>query len=384
MTKYSAFFLLLVLLLPSAMAATTSPEKKYPFEMTWADHRPIGMLALASCQPGKSPKNPRCWMNCSDKIDVTTEAGRADFRDQIMQCADACIAHCKDLDAQGIIVWDIEGQEMPHMTSYLADPRMLAQVAPEMEPLADTVFKKFRDAKLRVGVAIRPTRVTGHEHHWRQTGVHDPIAELSDKINYAQKRWGCTIFYIDSNVDVKKNDQGKTEYPPMSADGFVKLAHLHRDCLLLPEHSTPQYWANTAPYHELAQGYSSTPENVRALYPHSFSVLRVVDGPLLEGQVFDKLTDAVKSGDILLFRAWFDDPDSQKVKSIYECAKDPDLMEKLKQKAQEELKKLKLEVEKQEKQQAEEYKKLRQEQKEQDKQQEKVEKQDQVKEEKPN
>ena len=48
------------------------------------------------------------------------------------------------MNAQGMITWDIEGQEYPHATSYIGDPRKVSLLAPEMEPMADAYFAKFR------------------------------------------------------------------------------------------------------------------------------------------------------------------------------------------------------------------------------------------------
>jgi len=58
---------------------------------------------------------------------------------------------------------------------------------------------------------------------------------------------------------------------------------------------------------------------VRAVYPQAFTVLRVVDGPPLEAH-WSELVRAVAAGDILLFRAWWNDPVNDQVKRLYEEA----------------------------------------------------------------
>ena len=43
---------------------------------------------------------------------------------------------------QGIIVWDLEGQEFIHPTTYIGDPRALgAGYAPEMNAIADELLE---------------------------------------------------------------------------------------------------------------------------------------------------------------------------------------------------------------------------------------------------
>jgi hypothetical protein len=67
------------------------------------------------------------------------------------------------------------------------------------------------------------------------------------------------------------------------------------------------------------QNHFATPAEARCVYPEAFSVLYVADGPVDEHR--EQLVKAVKSGDILLFRGWWDDPYNAKVKSIYQDAK---------------------------------------------------------------
>jgi hypothetical protein len=294
---------------------------KYPAELNWNDRRPIGSAFLATSQKNY-PKNPRGWLLDPD-IDVTTPEGKAQFKTKMMAYADSVVAHCKTMNAQGVIVWDLEGQEMPHATSYLADPRMLPKVAPEMDEIADEFMKKFSAAGLRTGLTIRPTRVAPADKgrpRWMQQDVSDQTAEMEQKIEYASKRWGCTLLYLDSNVDFVRDATGKVlSDPAMPAADFQKLARAHPDCLLIPEHKTGRYWAYTAPYADLRLGFDSTPPGVREAHPHAFSVLRVVDGPSLsDPDSIAKLTASVKHGDILLFRPWWDDPQTTDIQHIYQ------------------------------------------------------------------
>ena len=291
----------------------------YPPQLHWTDRRPLGYLMLSSTVPHQaSGKNPRGWFLNDPAIDVTTPEGRADFGKRLMDYADGSLKVLKDMNAQGVIVWDIQGQEYPHATSYIGDPRLTPTLAPEIDPFADAFFAKFRAAGLRVGVCLRPQRLvrtptTVYQQDPDLTDSAPIVQTLLDRARYAHKRWGCTLFYVDSNGDPNA---------PYDAGIFERvsqtLAHEGIQALLMPEHKNARYYAYTAPYAELRQDHASTPADVRRLYPGAFSVINVADGP--EEARHDDLLAAVKRGDILLFRAWWNDPDNAPVKRIYQEA----------------------------------------------------------------
>jgi len=284
----------------------------YPPKLIWQDRRPIAFLSLSTSEPHfHSPSNPRGWFNDPKGVDVITSGGRARFRERLLKYAEGSIRISKAMNAQGMIVWDIEGQEFPHAISYLGDPRSLP---PEMQTDADEFFKKFIDAGLRIGVTIRPQRLVpapysdaAYSGSVLQMQTPDPAATLIEKIAYAKKRWGCTLFYVDSNGDPNV---------PFDALLFKRVAEAHPDVLLIPEHKNTLYYAYTAPFQSFRQGIAATPSNVRAVYPRAFSVIYSLEGPLDERR--KDLLAAVNSGDILMFFGWFDNPNNAKIRSIYE------------------------------------------------------------------
>lgn len=287
----------------------------FPPTLHWPDRRPLGYLMLSSTVPHRpGGKNPRGWFNNADDVDITSEAGRAAFAKRLTEYADNSIRVLKAMNAQGMITWDIEGQEYPHATSYIGDPRKLAQIAPEMEPLADAYFARFRRAGLKVGVCIRPqilvkTADGGASQH-DQADMGQVTRTLIDKALYANKRWGCTLFYVDSNGDPN------VPYPASVFQNVAAaLARRKITVLLMPEHQDVRYYGVAAPYDELRGGVLGTPDRIRHVYPGAFTVLCTSDGDL-DGRHADLVT-AVKGGDILLFRAWWDDPQNAKVKAIY-------------------------------------------------------------------
>lgn len=284
----------------------------FPARLNWSDRRAVGSLIIATSAAGWKT-NPRGWL-LDPSIDVTTPAGLADFRGRILQWAANSVQILKSMNAQGMITWDIEGEQFPHATTYLCDPRVFVTAAPEMANVADDYFKTFRDAGLRVGVCVRPQQlvIAPDGQSATQQDVANPAQVLIDKITYAKNRWGATLFYVDSNGGPNN---------PMDPTVFQTVQAAFPDILLVPEHKNLQYYAYTAPYLQLNQGYSSSPPLARTVYPNAFSLINTADGPI--SQQFNTLVQSVSQGDALLFRGWFDDPGNAQVQSIYNTAKPP-------------------------------------------------------------
>ena len=302
---------------------------KTPATLKWDDRRAIGGLFYANSNLG-SPTNPRGWFN-DKNADFVSDEGRAAFKTKMLAAADRSIEILKKMDAQGMILWDLEGEEFPHATTYIGDPRVLPKLAPEMDAIADELFQKFRDAGFKVGLTIRPSRIVDNapDAKTRVKHVHmsfDPVEEMSQKIDYAQKRWNCTIFYLDSNAtyaftpEVDKDGKPKVTAWTMRADMLQRLAAKHPDVLIIPEHSYLGYYGATAPYSEVRAGTTQTSDKVRLAYPDAFMVLQAGDLPDIQKRR-DKLVEGVRSGDVLLFRGWFNDSANAEIKSIYDEAK---------------------------------------------------------------
>ena len=285
-------------------------RKAFPYELKWPDRRPIGALMIASSET-TSESNPRGWLQ--DKtIDTRTPEGRAKLKERLLKYADGAVAEMKKTNAQGMILWDPEGQEFPHAISYIGDPRWLP---PESDAVMDEFFKKFTDAGLKVGVCIRPQMPVKPAYGGSvfQMDMRDVEGVMKAKIEAAKKRWGCTLFYVDSNIE--DDARGRVVH---AAQIYRNLAKAFPDILLIPEHEYARHYAYTAPYNEVRGKHFSTPQDIRELYPEAFSVLYVADGPVEENKA--ALTEAVKRGDILLFRGWYDDPLNEKVREIYKAA----------------------------------------------------------------
>jgi len=306
----------------------TSYANKYPPALKWPDRRPISMIFRSSpADQHHSPMNPRGWFN-NPNLDLVSEKGRARFRKMMLKAADTDIRSLRSMNAQGMIFWDVEGEEQPHPVTYIGDPRMTAKLAPEMDAVADEYFKKYIDAGFRTGICIRPSRIdlsTGADGRAKASHRHmkfDPVEEMSAKIDYARKRWGCTIFYMDTNATWAYSPEKEKDGSPvvvswtMRADMIRRLAAKHPDVLILPEFQYPGYFSHTSGYRELSGGHVSTAGSVLLDYPGAFTVLKMDDEKKID-QHHAELVASVRRGDILLYPGWYDSPINRKVKAIY-------------------------------------------------------------------
>ena len=286
----------------AAVAATICLLLVWPVRIQWPDRRPIGTLFLAS-NFHASATNPRGWFN-DPKLDVTGTNGAKRFRQALLEYTDRSISILKQAGAQGVIVWDLEGEQFPHKTTYIGDPRLLGRLAPEMELVADEFFNRLRAAGLRVGLTTRPQELVFEHGQPRQAEMANIKQSLLDKIDYARARWGATIFYVDSSGGVRRPDE---------AWQLRRLAGLRPDILLIPEHHWLAYWAFSAPYVPLRKGTLPTAAKwARKLFPGSFQALDISDA----ANDWEKIAVARGQGDILLFRAWCESPESQLMESF--------------------------------------------------------------------
>lgn len=313
--------------------------KTWPSKLNWTDRRAIGTVYLASSPqenagPGTTfSNNPRRYFSDSDPrdFDVTTAAGLAAFQDKILRQAASNVANMQSLNAQGVVTWDIEGEQYPQSTSYVCSPDQIAKVAPEMESiitkvaspysgmkLDDAYFKIMRSAGFRVGVCVRPQHFTlKGDGTAQQVYLPDSAveAELLGKMKYAHDRWNATLFYVDSSVRI---DGGV-----LDADIFQRLQAALPDSLIMPEESTPKHYAYTAPLESfLNHGETGTDPSVYNYYPRAFSAILVNDvAASALAAAKTQLTRSVKSGDLLMSHVDFWQANNPTIIQIYQNAR---------------------------------------------------------------
>jgi hypothetical protein len=312
-----------------------------PSILNWSDHRPIAQVFFEANDTNRG-RNPRKWFAADDHVDVFSDSGVKRFQKKVFETARKTISRMKEMNAQGVITWDVEGAEFPDAT-FMGDPTKLAtadpsqSVAPEMAQIVDQYFKMYRDAGYKVGVTIRPQRLLLQRdgsgrviHEWENDdnwyGKGDPPLDLNAfwqdqlamKIRFARQRWGATLFYIDSNA---------AKGGPVSFLVMRNLAAEFPDVLLIPEFSTLGYYTACAPYRQLnmLSAVNITPPAVRRTYPgidgHSpcFSVIN----PTLESMLrsWRALVQDVRAGDMFFFRGWYDAEELPLIRKAYANAR---------------------------------------------------------------
>jgi hypothetical protein len=298
--------LLLLFPLPSApqrggIFQKTSQQSRQTLD--WRDRRPIASLFL----PGDGAKQS------------FSAEGLAELRSRLMSYADRSVALLKEMNAQGIIVWNLEGDDFPHPdAAFVGDPTLLFRIDPQMDLVADEFFRRFSSQGFSVGILLRPQQIVFRPDgsFYQQEAFLDAMAifkTLDRKIRYAKNRWGCSLFYIDSNF-------GPLNLGLYDATIFKWLQKKYPDALLIPEHENEQYFAYTAPYYDLKgrekwPGTRSLSIEHTSVYPSAFSVINTADADLTTHRA--ELVQAVKRGDILLFRGWWRSPEFAAVSSIY-------------------------------------------------------------------
>ena len=321
-----------------ASDAYASWAATYPSILQWSDRRAIGTIYLASSpaggdgntnSPGGYPTNPRRWWN-DPSVNITTAAGLQAFQTRMLAQAETNVTDVKNMNAQGTITWDIEGEQYPQTTSYVCSPDQIATVAPEMESvvnvpgsaykgmkLDDAYFKIMTSAGIRVGVCVRPQqfKVNANKTASQQYLADSAVAqELINKMQYAYKRWGTTLFYVDSTVNVN----GGT----LAASIFKQAAEAMPQSLLIPEESTPLHYAYTAPFASFIDlGSLGTPASVHDYYPNAFSANLVNDvASATLTPAIPQLTEQVHTGDILMGHADYWQANDPVIQSIYAAA----------------------------------------------------------------
>jgi len=281
----------------------------HPRKLNWPDRRPITQLFFG----GGAPKEKIIAHFRDPDEHPKPEAGDAKRQEGLEKAVQRGVEAAQAVNAQGIIFWDIEGNSFKHPTTYIGDPRLVGVFNPDFDAVADALFKTVTDAGLLAGVCIRPTQIVykkkkdtvGHaftpvlEAHDEQ-----PVVEqLAKKIKYARDRWGCRIFYVDTNfVWRPREPDGAWAAGMIQAEVWRKLLDRFPDILIVPEFGYPEYHAYMPVYAEYDMGYKGVKPGVRRIYPEAFNVTVIEDADPYEN--YDLMTRNVGAGDVLMTFAY--------------------------------------------------------------------------------
>ncbi len=301
--------------------------KANPMAFSWPDRRPILATMIGDKFPCHWPEGPT--LSKPEGVVSTPE-----FREKLLKGADSFIADLKEMNAQGCIVWNIEGNG-PSWLQYVGDPHLVEFMCPEADAVADEFFQKIRDAGFRTGVCLRPSvvdvlpesefaRFKAEEapsfrnpdnkkfsfYHSYPHPKRSPADILCEKIAYAKKRWGCTIFYVDTNDGAgfwPTTEEEKQAWPkggdgkPMrynkllSEDVWIEVLRRHPDVLFVIEHTPLMQYRVNAPYDGWQTPIDGTPAVVRATWPEAFKCLV----PYISQDLFP-LAERVRAGDVVM------------------------------------------------------------------------------------
>jgi HEAT repeat protein len=288
-------------------------RKAHPPLLKWPDRRPIGSLFIND-KPLTTETIAKRFKQWQEKGPESIPAPPVDaaYREQMVKTFERNIGGCKHMDAQAMIVWNMEGNTYPHATTYIGDPRLLRVFHPHFDAIADELFAMVAKAGILPAICIRPSQITYEEKDGipsvaqRYGPAKDPVTQLVKKIRYARKRWGLRVFYIDTNIfwRVRKGRIDKKTGKPAFASGVMQAAHWKAlleqfpDTLFIPEFAgAPESFAYAFDYQEYDMGFRGTSGRVRRIYPKACSMAVIEDASPFE--LFDVMVQNVRDGDIL-------------------------------------------------------------------------------------
>lgn len=359
-----------------AVSGTKTFTQYYRFSTSQPGATTLAAEAYAAWQSANprlsySPdRRPWAQLIISDTTDTSSTNPRGYFNDNSLVASDSSafltaantyatnainVLNARVPRPQGVIIWDIEGQEFDHTLTYLCSPDKLPVIAPEMDAIADSFVGQFKTAGYEVGFCVRPTHFsTGttvpgsctYNSPWRsdvfidtdasypnrgyicgsgstyvQEGAQKPglqkdlfdyaavVSGLSTKIGYAKTRWGAKAFYVDSTIwfDASVNIEWQA---------WRDVQALHPDVMIAPENHTDKTLAYTSQYQEYRNGVKTTSTYERGINPGAFSVLNVADIATTDSAV----VAAVRQGDILLYNGWWPAPELPHTDAVYQAA----------------------------------------------------------------
>jgi hypothetical protein len=245
---------------------------------------------------------------------VAANGGQTNWALHAIAAFQAAISAALAQGAQGIVVWDIEGERGGQSNpAYIGDPQTATSAGVAMEMLqpnpgnpsvigptqsvADYCFSLVRAAGLKVGVTSRCDLLNSSATNQTQySSLDQAVADQTRKADYANTRWGATIFYCDSADGGSSPANGGQEFAALHAafPSYLFIPEFERDGNISQNAAGEDLFAgNAAPFTVSMNGGDWLD---RGTYPQAFTVVAVdVDGLSAAVQASD-----AAQGDIIM------------------------------------------------------------------------------------
>lgn len=236
---------------------------------------------------------------------------------------------------QGVIIWDIEGQEFQHAMTYIGDPSIMPIISPEMNAVADSIVSQIKAAGYKVGFTLRPMKIlTGttlpptcaaspkdvfidtdaaypnrgyrcdSTNTWTQvalidqtalTTVNEVLSNMRTKLEYAINRWGASAFYVDSTVNAGGGQ--------MTTEIWRTLQAEYPSVAVFPENDRFTTLASAAPFNQARFSLWGPDTSQRLLYPLGYGFVNVQDWNGSTGYL--TMLHGVAQGDMISYNGWY-------------------------------------------------------------------------------
>lgn len=324
----------------------------YPTITNHPDRRMIGVW-FTSQNNETGPNNPRGYNflggtpSAYDAYNPATGVIGPTFVSDITSFATSTVlAFLRAMNAQGVVIWDMEGSEFAQPMSYVGHPAQLASFSPEMATALPALITIFHNAGFRVGATLRSQQTItgtsspatcyggnadpGYDDYFVNTSLYTYpsntgrvmqctatntwTAISNNGIGYqtapqsnsaivsaleaditAGNALGFDFYYFDSSVY-----DGGLAYPPSM---LRQIQSDFPNTTIFPEEVVEGHYSASGPYGAVAgENVSQTSSAVRYQVPGSFSFIQAADKTT---SLDSGIIHGIQGGDIYTLRAYF-------------------------------------------------------------------------------
>jgi hypothetical protein len=294
---------------------------EHPFSLGSLSRKPIGIVYL--CFDVGTSVNPGGLGYKGADFDLTTGAGLKALQSYLNNTATTVIKNLQACHAQGIIVWDFDGEpSQGGWPAYIGAPNQMMQADGGWWPAGVlTAYQDFvgkiKAAGFAVGCCLRcDTLIVKNGYPVKQLtyqGTTTAKADLLAKCSWAYQNLSCTLFYWDS-YNLANGNPAYDQY----------LAHYVMEQLGQPLLITCEEGSTLQPPQEYINSYADSPlycplpaadakwdvvplnPSILAVYPAAFCCVNVDEGTGITPSNYSALFDAFGAGQALpLFQCWW-------------------------------------------------------------------------------